>query len=178
MYKNYLEKRVESFEKLPMSCKELFFKIISKQYVVGYEDAIKDFLLLNELDYSKCKDGIEIFFNFAYDIFEQRYKNEGSFDKCMFLNASDIKGVEEEFSFAIVSTVPNVKTMLLIGLHGYDEYARTGKKPDVEKDKKLKARGFDIVRFSEREVFSNVFACVIDAVDTFDDIAGYRKKDD
>lgn len=172
-----LNEKVANFEKLPMSCKEFFFKIITNDYACNFKQALPEFINSTDFSYSNCKDGYDIFFNFVYDLFIARYSKDiksSNFELVNFNDYSD--GKKTEFSFQICS--PYVDTKLLISLHGYDEYARVGIKPDAEKDKQLNDCGYNIIRFTERELFYNPVPCIADAIDTFNDIAGFRKRDD
>ena len=181
-----LNEKVANFEKLPMSCKEFFFKIITVDYAVNFKQALPEFIKNTDFSYSNCKDGYDTFFNFVYDLFIARFSEDVKSNNFELMNFNDYSdGEKTEFSFELITTPrgrfisgKETDTKLLVSLHGYDEYARVGNKPDAEKDKQLKNCGYDIIRFSERELYANPIKCVMDFIDTFNDIAGIRKKDD
>lgn len=164
----------ESFNDLPMRCKEMFFEKMEEYTVCG--TANYGVFIATGFDYSSCKSPIEKIFCFAFDIL----CNEKELNMCLcpqhvvvgksgkkyyadflFDDDTDRDGDFLENCY-FQKGIPGI----IIECDGHD-YHSTKKqiKEGNERDFDLKSNGFEILHFSGSQIFTDPWRCAGQALD-------------
>ena len=160
------EREARRFEKLPHRCKEMFFEYLWPTDHIGLGRNKADFIGWFNFDYPECKNPIEVILNFAFDItvFEQSEywlhlypqhsikinEKEITVDFAFDTESEDClsEGSFKPFKLAILcdecSTLDNIEE-------------QTRKRNEI--DFALKFKGYEVLHFSESQIFEKPFTC-------------------
>lgn len=166
--KNSIRFEAESFNELPMRCKEMFFEKM-EEYMKNGDNGYKIFNAIG-FNYDCCNSPIEKIFCFAFDIlcteknllFElfpqfKVIKNGRAYyaDFCFLTNTD----------FSEIYKCEN-RLKLIIECDGHEYHSsKTQIKRDNERDFNLKASGFEVLHFSGSQIYENPWKCAEQTID-------------
>lgn len=172
-HRRVLNLKVDNFDAMPRRCKELLFDIMfsTDDVQILKKGIVEDIFGLYFFDFSSCDNDCEKIFNFAYDIVWSNFRKKLGTFMLEYHPVIDIDNKKIFFNFMFKPTEDNKKT-LLIDCNGYDYFKSKGKKPDAKQDDKIRKAGYEIIHFSESEIYNNPILCVVSTVDTYCKING------
>lgn len=153
----------ESFNALPMKCKEMFFEKMT-EYMMNDNGGYEIFAAIG-FDYSFCKSPIEKIFCFAFDILcAERRINFTLQPQYEFKNRNGKKCFAD---FGFVTDVdflemykPENGLKLVIECDGHEYHSsKTQIKRDNERDYDLKSSGYEVLHFSGSQIYENPWKC-------------------
>lgn len=158
----------ESFNDLPMRCKEMFFEKMEEYLINGNGDY--SVFLSNGFDYSSCKSPIEKIFCFAFDIVCAENNMIFNLQPQYEVHGKSGNKYYADFLFAVDDCFQEVYTScyapkVIFECDGYDYHSSKAQiKHDNERDLDLKLAGFSTVHFSGSQIFENPWKCARQAL--------------
>lgn len=153
----------ESFNALPMRCKEMFFEKMT-EYMVSGNGGYEIFSAIG-FDYDCCKSPIEKIFCFAFDILCMEKSLEFElYPQCEIRPGFGKKYIADfcfrtDVDFLDIYT-PENGLKLIIECDGHDYHSSKAQiKHDNERDFYLKSAGYEVLHFSGSQIYEDPWKC-------------------
>lgn len=160
------EEQLKQFLNMPRECQKMFFFYIYKQCQMYSAD---DFGYINEA----CDSPIEKMFLYAFKIITSEIGRY--FDWIETQVPIEANGKRYIADFVIDSEhtpdqqyIGIVKLVVECDGHEYHKSTKEQVKHDNERDYNMKLAGYEVLRFSGSEIYSNPFACAIKVIEFID----------
>ena len=160
---NAYKLETESFNALPMRCKEMFFEKMT-EYMVNGNGGYEIFTGIG-FDYSLYRSPIEKIFCFAFDILCAERKIKFVLQPQYELKNRNGKKYFADFCFVTDAEFLEIYTpenglKLVIECDGHEYHSsKTQIKRDNERDYDLKSSGCEVLHFSGSQIYENPWKC-------------------